>query len=181
MSRPPIHPEQTVAGIAIDPQTLERVIPESKRPDGSVRKQIKIRPGFTPQEDVRRFRGTRQAQMDANALPKGHIVGWAPPPQSNASSANGKPMSKSAKKNAKRKEKREEEKKKTVVPDSWEDEEEESGVAKVTAVSETKVEGTSSAPAQTKAESKPANPSGPSGAPPKVDELSSKLEKLAVK
>ncbi|KAF9569035.1 hypothetical protein CPC08DRAFT_739448 [Agrocybe pediades] len=112
MSRPPINPEKSVAGIAVDPQTLDRVIPESKRPDGTVRKQIKIRPGFTPQEDVRRFRGTKQAQMDANALPKGHIIGWAPPPTSTASSAaNGaKPMSKAAKKNAKRKEKREKEK-----------------------------------------------------------------------
>lgn len=35
MSRPPINPEQTTAGIALDPQTLERVIPESRRPDGT--------------------------------------------------------------------------------------------------------------------------------------------------
>ncbi|KAF9006449.1 hypothetical protein BDQ17DRAFT_1171441, partial [Cyathus striatus] len=79
MSKPPINPDKSVAGIALDPQTLERVIPESRRPDGSVRKQIKIRPGFTPQEDVKRFRGTKQAQMDATTLPKGHIIGWAPP------------------------------------------------------------------------------------------------------
>ncbi|KAF9534845.1 hypothetical protein CPB83DRAFT_737395, partial [Crepidotus variabilis] len=82
MSRPPINPDKSAAGIAVDPITLERVIPESRRADGSVRKQLKIRPGFTPQEDVRRFRGTKQAQMDANSLPKGHIIGWAPPPTS---------------------------------------------------------------------------------------------------
>jgi len=35
MSRPPLNPEKSVAGIALDPQTLERVIPESKRPDGT--------------------------------------------------------------------------------------------------------------------------------------------------
>ena len=35
MSRPPIYPETTAAGIAVDPRTLERVIPESRRPDGS--------------------------------------------------------------------------------------------------------------------------------------------------
>ena len=35
MSRPPINPEKSTAGIALDPQTLERVIPESKRPDGT--------------------------------------------------------------------------------------------------------------------------------------------------
>ncbi|TFK75980.1 hypothetical protein BDN72DRAFT_831416 [Pluteus cervinus] len=118
MSRPPINPDKTLSGIALDPQTLQRVIPESKRPDGSVRKEIKIRPGFTPQEDVRRFRGTKQAQMDANTLPKGHIIGWAPPPSSTPASSTSKPLSKSAKKNAKRKEKREEKK---VVPDDWED------------------------------------------------------------
>ncbi|KAF9482464.1 hypothetical protein BDN70DRAFT_875016 [Pholiota conissans] len=128
MSRPPINPEKSVAGIALDPQTLERVIPESRRPDGTVRKQIKIRPGFTPQEDVRRFRGTKQAQMDSSALPKGHIIGWAPPPKSTAPPAGseGKALSKSAKKNAKRKEKREKEKVEAeAVPDNWDDEDEE--------------------------------------------------------
>ncbi|KAJ2931659.1 hypothetical protein H1R20_g5443, partial [Candolleomyces eurysporus] len=128
MSKPPLNPEKTVAGISLDPQTLERVVPESRRPDGSVRKQLKIRPGFTPQEDVKRFRGTKQAQMDQNALPKGHIIGWVPP--SSASSAS-KPLSKSAKKNAKRKEKRAQEKVAEVqnapVPDSWEDDEDEEG------------------------------------------------------
>jgi partner of Y14 and mago protein len=85
----------------------------------SVRKQIKIRPGYTPQEDVRRFRGTKQTQMEVNALPKGHIIGWAPPPRPTAESAS-KPMSKSAKKNAKRREKKPEKKE---VPEDWEEEE----------------------------------------------------------
>ena len=35
MSLPPIDPDKTTAGIALDPQTLERVIPESRRPDGT--------------------------------------------------------------------------------------------------------------------------------------------------
>ena len=37
----------------------------------SVRKEIKIRPGFTPQEDVGRFKTARQAQTDAlrNVVP----------------------------------------------------------------------------------------------------------------
>ncbi|KIY73671.1 hypothetical protein CYLTODRAFT_190731 [Cylindrobasidium torrendii FP15055 ss-10] len=121
MARPPINPDKTLAGIAIDPQTLQRVIPESRRPDGSVRKELKVRPGFTPQEDVQRFRGTRQAQADSRKLPPGHVVGWTPPPQG---SDPTKPMSKSQKKNAKRKEKKEE-KKPEVVKDNWDDEEEE--------------------------------------------------------
>lgn len=35
MSKPPLFPEQTASGIAIDPRTLDRVIPESRRSDGS--------------------------------------------------------------------------------------------------------------------------------------------------
>lgn len=35
MSKPAIVPETTASGIAIDPRTLERIIPESRRPDGS--------------------------------------------------------------------------------------------------------------------------------------------------
>ncbi|KAJ3773106.1 hypothetical protein EV361DRAFT_971482 [Lentinula raphanica] len=119
-SLPPIDPTTTASGIAVDPQTLERVIPESRRADGSVRKQLKIRPGFTPQEDVRRFRGTKQAQMDANALPKGHIIGWTPPPSKQADPS--KPLSKSAKKNAKRREKKASDKNvEEPVKDNWED------------------------------------------------------------
>ena len=35
MSKPPLDPQKTLAGIAVDPQSLERVIPESKRADGT--------------------------------------------------------------------------------------------------------------------------------------------------
>ncbi|PFH51451.1 hypothetical protein AMATHDRAFT_74995 [Amanita thiersii Skay4041] len=124
MSKPPLNPDKTLAGIALDPQTLERVVPESRRPDGSIRKQRKIRPGFTPQEDIRRFRGTKQAQMDANTLPKGHVIGWVPPSSTTSTTASGKPMSKSAKKNAKRKEKRAEKQPDATVPDNWDDDDE---------------------------------------------------------
>ncbi|EIN10696.1 hypothetical protein PUNSTDRAFT_64750 [Punctularia strigosozonata HHB-11173 SS5] len=118
MSKPDIIPQTTSAGIAVDPRTLERVVPESRRADGSVRKERKIRPGFTPQEDVSRFRGSRQAQMDRNALPKGHIIGWVPPSADSQPVKTG--LSKSAKKNEKRKEKRKEAAQKKVA-ESWED------------------------------------------------------------
>lgn len=61
--------------------------------------------------------------MDSSALPKGHVVGWAPPPSATPASASGKSLSKSAKKNAKRKEKRDE-KKADPVKESWEDDDE---------------------------------------------------------
>ncbi|KAJ4466521.1 hypothetical protein J3R30DRAFT_3663652 [Lentinula aciculospora] len=130
-SLPPIDPTKTASGIALDPQTLQRVIPESRRSDGSVRKQLRIRPGFTPQEDVRRFRGKKQAQMDVNSLPKGHIIGWTPPPSKEADSS--KPLSKSAKKNAKRREKKVSDKKADEpVKDNWEDDDEEAPPAAAT-------------------------------------------------
>jgi len=127
MSKPPINPDKTAAGIAVDPRTLERVIPESKRPDGSVRKQIKIRPGFTPQEDVRRFRGTKQAQMDATSLPKGHIIGWSPPSsaQSKPGAATTAAPNKNAKKRQQQKARRAANADKVAVKDDWEDEDDE--------------------------------------------------------
>lgn len=103
--------------------------------------------------------------MDANTLPKGHIIGWAPPPTSTAASgSNGtKPLSKSAKKNAKRKEKRE--KDKDEVPDNWDDEDE-----GTTPVSKDSKDGEAVAP-DTNAGSREAGAAG----------LASELEKLSVK
>lgn len=85
-----------------------------------------MRPGFTPQEDVSRFRGTRQAQKEANTLPKGHILGWAPP--SSAAATSNAAKSKSAKKNEKRKEKRKEKSTADIeakIKENWEDDDEE--------------------------------------------------------
>lgn len=89
----------------------------------SVRKQIKIRPGFTPQEDIGRFRGSRQTQMDTNSLPKGHIIGWVPASSTTTVPAPKANLSKAAKKNEKRREKKKEKKDAEKVKDSWEDEE----------------------------------------------------------
>jgi partner of Y14 and mago protein len=96
----------------------------------SVRKQIKIRPGFTPQEDVSLFRSKRQAQKEATALPKGQVIGWLAPEVAKAQPAA--PLTKSAKKNAKRKEKRTEQ---HAVKENWEDDDEagNAGGAAVTA------------------------------------------------
>ncbi|KAI9063346.1 hypothetical protein FKP32DRAFT_1592400 [Trametes sanguinea] len=180
MSKPPIVPETTPAGIAVDPRTLERVIPESRRPDGSVRKQLKIRPGFTPQEDVRRFRGTRQAQMDANSLPKGHIIGWAPPPQAAVPPASKAGLTKAQKKNEKRKEKRKEKREETTkVKDSWEDDD------------EGEAEGAGSAASAEKTKSGEHTPENPNwaaapgakkeGKDAEAEGLADKLEKLEVR
>jgi len=192
MSRPPINPEKTAAGIAVDPRTLERVIPESKRPDGTLRKQIKIRPGFTPQEDVRRFRGTKQAQMDANTLPKGHIIGWAPPPSatkpgaapSSGSGSGTAGLSKNAKKRQKQREKKAEA---LVVKDNWDDEDEEErgndeapapAIKKPTSTSDA---GKGSSGTHTPDQSNRAAAPDVDNKDETTDELASELEKLQVR
>ena len=35
MSLPPLNPNRTAAGIVVDPKTLERVVPSSRRSDGT--------------------------------------------------------------------------------------------------------------------------------------------------
>ena len=125
MTTPSPFPEKSTSGITVDPKTLKRVVPESRRPDGrfvhnaeyclclnvlySIRKEIKIRPGFTPREDITRFRSARQTEKDRIALPAGHILGWVAPSSASKPkpSASGSSPSKSAKKNEKKKAKRE--------------------------------------------------------------------------
>ncbi|KIM90721.1 hypothetical protein PILCRDRAFT_811182 [Piloderma croceum F 1598] len=185
MSLPPINPDKTLSGIAVDPKTLDRVIPESRRPDGSVRKEIRIRPGYTPQEDVRRFRGTKQAQMDTNVLPKGHIIGWSPPPAATKPGAGSgsAPLSKNAKKRQKQKEKKAE-----AIKDNWKDEDERVK-GEEEATSTKKTASTSSAASEAgKGSSGTHTPDRPNwaaaAAPEKTDDgadgLTSKLEKLEV-
>ncbi|KAH9050089.1 hypothetical protein EDB84DRAFT_728520 [Lactarius hengduanensis] len=186
MSKPPLFPQKTTAGIAIDPGTLDRVIPESRRADGSVRKERKVRPGFTPQEDVARFRSVRQQAVDARALPKGHIPGWSPPgaPTPEKKEAH----SKSAKKNEKRKEKRKEKLQETVR-ESWESEDDEDVIASpaskdAEAVPTQAVDSTPSAPGQhtqndphEKAERPASKIASPES---EVDAVADKLDKLSV-
>ncbi|EUC66741.1 mago-bind domain protein [Rhizoctonia solani AG-3 Rhs1AP] len=125
MSLPPLNPEKTASGISVDPRTLDRVVASTRRADGSVRKELKIRPGFTPQEDVGRFRGSRQQASDKNTLPKGHIVGWVAPSSETKPKPKPAEMTKAQKKNAKRAEKRAEKRTQPVaVKENWDDDDE---------------------------------------------------------
>jgi partner of Y14 and mago len=149
----------------------------------SVRKERKIRPGFTPQEDVARFRSTRQQAIDARALPKGHVPGWTPPGA--AVPEKKDPQSKSAKKNEKRREKRKE-KRQEAVRESWdsEDEQQEAGATpvdkEVVAAAPRAADSTTSSPKgqhiQNEDHTRPEIASTESG----VDAVTDQLDKLSV-
>ena len=76
-----------------------------------------MRPGFTPPEDVGKYKNAKVVDWEAKALPKGAVVG-RPAPQAKNTAAE---LTAAQKKNMKRKEKRKEEKE---VPDAWDAEEE---------------------------------------------------------
>ncbi|KAJ9222110.1 hypothetical protein DTO027B5_5076 [Paecilomyces variotii] len=52
----PNPPAPTAAGITVDAVTGERVIPSSVRADGTKRREIRIRPGYRPPEDVELYK-----------------------------------------------------------------------------------------------------------------------------
>ncbi|WWC90884.1 uncharacterized protein L201_005821 [Kwoniella dendrophila CBS 6074] len=116
MSLPSLKPEKTASGIIVDPRTLERVIPQSRRSDGTVRKEQKVRPGFTPQEDVGRFRSTRQTVEDVKSasrptIPGSNRIGPQMKPSKeteNVFASEPKEKTKAQIKNEKRREKRRE-------------------------------------------------------------------------
>ncbi|KAG8929869.1 hypothetical protein FRC02_004963 [Tulasnella sp. 418] len=144
MSLPSLDPDKSAAGITVDPKTLQRVIAPTKRADGSVRKEIKIRPGYTPQEDVSLFRGTKQLQAEARKQAKTNVPGWIPPSSSakpgGSSGAAASGLSKSAKKNAKKREKKQAELE-AKIKDSWEDDDEDEAPAPTDKKKDEEVEG----------------------------------------
>jgi len=83
--------------------------------------------------------------MDANSLPKGHIIGWTPPPSTTkpgAPSGSGSgttSLSKNAKKRQKQREKKVEA---LVVKDNWDDDEDEEKGTDVAPVPATKTTST---------------------------------------
>ena len=147
MSRNLIHAYYTTPRAMILSNHLLHLLPAHAR--FSVRKERKIRPGFTPQEDVQRFRGTRQSAADArsgiDANQRASVPGAAPGARSLFAAAVGaanasvpgagrsvgagsgaEPMSKAAKKNAARRKKKAEKREEAEeVPDNWDDEPEE--------------------------------------------------------
>ncbi|GAA5860943.1 hypothetical protein JCM8547_003896 [Rhodosporidiobolus lusitaniae] len=69
--------ERTVAGISKN-HDGDRVVSASVRPDGTVRKELKIRPGFTPQEDVALYRSRGAVEADQQRATRGAVPGLRP-------------------------------------------------------------------------------------------------------
>ncbi|KAL5334223.1 hypothetical protein BJX70DRAFT_378721 [Aspergillus crustosus] len=87
------------SGITTDSATGERFIPSSVRADGSKRKEIKVRPGYRPPEDVELYKN-RAAEAWKNRGSKAGVPGAESLKENDATKA-GSPASN---KNAKRRE-----------------------------------------------------------------------------
>ncbi|KAI9886370.1 MAG: hypothetical protein M1823_001824 [Watsoniomyces obsoletus] len=98
-------PESTSKSGIVTLSTGERQIPSSERPDGSRRKEIKIRPGYRPPEDIETYKNrTAQAWRTRGG---GGVPGAAPLNNGSGDGGDaGMSGSKASNKNAKRREAR---------------------------------------------------------------------------
>ncbi|KAK2800942.1 hypothetical protein FQN50_007917 [Emmonsiellopsis sp. PD_5] len=74
MSKPTNPPPHTASGITTNALTGERHIPASLRPDGSQRREIRVRPGYRPPEDIQVYKN-RTAEAWKNRGVRGGIPG----------------------------------------------------------------------------------------------------------
>lgn len=102
---PPSHP--TNSGITTDPLTGARHIPPSTRPDGSVRRELRVRPGFVPPEDVAVYRNRTAEAWRTRGSGAGVVPGAEPSGTGGGGGGEGKDAGGAAAgKNAKRREAR---------------------------------------------------------------------------
>ncbi|KAI9030543.1 hypothetical protein DFJ74DRAFT_702834 [Hyaloraphidium curvatum] len=95
-------PQPSAAGIVA--KDGERVVAATRRADGSLRKEIRIRPGYVPPEDVARYANQK---VEGMKLPEGYVVGLGVVDKNKAGHAPGEAeKSKAAKKNEKRRAKK---------------------------------------------------------------------------
>ncbi|KAI9094878.1 RNA binding protein Pym [Phlyctochytrium arcticum] len=95
-----------ISGIISSGQSGERVVPASRRPDGSLRPERKVRPGYVAPEDAVRY---TNAKVEATRVPEGYVPGLGALGSVSKGGESTGAISKSAKKNAKRKAKKTEE------------------------------------------------------------------------
>lgn len=88
-------------GVVRDSNTGDLYIPASKRPDGSMRKPVRVKEGYIPQEEVPAYENQGVQWLKSKpSLPPGLSI------DNTVNSKDTNVLSKSAKKNLKRKEKR---------------------------------------------------------------------------
>lgn len=75
---PPTPPKPIVSASGIVTTGSQRVVPSSVRPDGTIRKEIRIREGYIPQEDIAKY--TNRRVEAANYKPQ-YPVGYVPKEQ----------------------------------------------------------------------------------------------------
>lgn len=97
----------TKSGIATDATTGERFIPSSIRADGTRRREIRVRPGYKPPEDVELYRNKAALawkNRGHGGVPGAEGVKNDNPDSSVKSESNTNPTSATSNKNAKRRE-----------------------------------------------------------------------------
>lgn len=90
------------AGITTDANTGERYIPSSVRADGSKRKEIRVRPGYKPPEDVELYKNRAAAAWKTRGA-RGGVPGADAPSSEDDKNAQ-MPSTTASNKNAKRRE-----------------------------------------------------------------------------
>ncbi|OQD73271.1 hypothetical protein PENDEC_c016G05990 [Penicillium decumbens] len=90
------------AGITTDANTGERYIPSSVRADGSKRKEIRVRPGYKPPEDVELYKNRAAAAWKTRSA-RGGVPGAEAPSSEDDKNAQA-PSTTASNKNAKRRE-----------------------------------------------------------------------------
>ncbi|EEA26226.1 hypothetical protein TMatcc_005517 [Talaromyces marneffei ATCC 18224] len=94
----------TSSGIVVDAATGQRHVPSSTRADGTKRKEIRIRPGYQPPEDVQKYKN-RSAEAWKNrgsgGVPGAEAVVPSNTQQSESAASNKNAKRREAKKKAK--------------------------------------------------------------------------------
>ncbi|KAL4922864.1 hypothetical protein BDW62DRAFT_196871 [Aspergillus aurantiobrunneus] len=92
------------SGITTDASTGERYIPSSIRADGSKRKEIKVRPGYRPPEDVELYKNRAAAawkNRGKSGVPGAEGLTENEPPKEGSAASNKNAKRREAKKKAK--------------------------------------------------------------------------------
>jgi partner of Y14 and mago len=101
---PPKETNSTSSGIVVDTVTGQRHVPASVRSDGSTRREIRIRPGYRPPEDIEKYKNrTAEAwrSRGSGGVPGAEVADADETNQSGAPASSKNAKKREAKKRAK--------------------------------------------------------------------------------